>query len=334
MGGFLVKDVLTENLIKEGEETLFIPLLGKLYDYYPKEEEVPLDISKVSNLGYGKADNLFDVFSFPIRGKYNGYGTLTNIIEDNNTRRIEKFFGISIYEFIDRLCYNIRDVGEVSNEKIDKKGKVRLLNNLGGTFIKRSTFDEIAEWQRKQNKLKKSDRFFIGLELLGFERDTSKRGLVLRKEGLGVQCTYCYFFKGKKYNNIEEFSQAWKKETEENLELNKLLKLDLLTYSKKCILSSIRNPIIIRRKGYFPNLRGKDSELLSLYKDNKAFHKLYPNIFRSEKELEKVSTKLIKFGYLISFMNNVGKPLMPLTTETDFGSLKHLKKLNKMRRIK
>lgn len=49
-------------------------------------------------------------FTLPIFGEYNDYGTLENIKEDCNTKAIEKYFGCSIGDFVDKICRPFDDI--------------------------------------------------------------------------------------------------------------------------------------------------------------------------------------------------------------------------------
>jgi len=50
----------------------------------------------------------FVPFGFPIRGKYDDYGHIDNIVEDQNTKKLEEFFGASIYDLCNILATDDR----------------------------------------------------------------------------------------------------------------------------------------------------------------------------------------------------------------------------------
>lgn len=61
---------------------------------------------------------------FPIHGKYNDYGGLENIIEDDNTKIIEQYYGLTISQIVDVITSGRKDDGYDRNLDIIKKPKV------------------------------------------------------------------------------------------------------------------------------------------------------------------------------------------------------------------
>ena len=55
---------------------------------------------------YLHPDEHFIPFCFPIEGTYNDYGSLENIVHNENTKAIETFLGITIEEFIELITEN------------------------------------------------------------------------------------------------------------------------------------------------------------------------------------------------------------------------------------
>lgn len=55
-----------------------------------------------------RALEAFVPFGFPIRGKYDDYGHIGNIVEDRNTNKLEEFFGVSIYDLCNTLSTDDR----------------------------------------------------------------------------------------------------------------------------------------------------------------------------------------------------------------------------------
>jgi hypothetical protein len=62
----------------------------------------------------------FDPFAFPIRGKYDDYGGL-EVDEDENTKILEKYFGLPIQDIINVVTSNRKDDGYDDSLKIIKK---------------------------------------------------------------------------------------------------------------------------------------------------------------------------------------------------------------------
>lgn len=99
MGHFSITCSLTNLAILPGNRCYFLPLhpvprpqyQGK--DYHSPHGELMI----VSNEG---ACDEYVPYLLPILGEYDSYGRLENIVEDENTKHIEKLFGMKISEFI------------------------------------------------------------------------------------------------------------------------------------------------------------------------------------------------------------------------------------------
>lgn len=109
MGCFNVACSISNLSIGAGTEVAFFPLWP---NKYTKEHLV----EPTSNLIYPYC--YYNPLTLPIFGQYDDYGSVENIVEDDNTKAIEKFFNISIKEFIECVTCN-RDItdqfGEVFN---------------------------------------------------------------------------------------------------------------------------------------------------------------------------------------------------------------------------
>lgn len=58
---------------------------------------------------------------FPIRGEYDTYGRLENIVEDDQTKILEEYYGLKIQEILDIICSGRKDDGYDDSLKIIKK---------------------------------------------------------------------------------------------------------------------------------------------------------------------------------------------------------------------
>lgn len=98
MGSFNATCSLSDLTISCGDECLLFPLLPATYDV-DKRGYIRIEPSSmyVSNEG---AYMFFAPMSFPIRGQYNDYGSIEDIIEDENTKAIENYFGMTIEQFV------------------------------------------------------------------------------------------------------------------------------------------------------------------------------------------------------------------------------------------
>ena len=88
MGCFNVACSISNISIGHGQDTVFIPLIPPGYGR-----------EKIDHMIIYPND-LFNPFCLPIRGKYNDYGSLEEIIKDENTEVIEKFLGITVEELM------------------------------------------------------------------------------------------------------------------------------------------------------------------------------------------------------------------------------------------
>jgi hypothetical protein len=93
MGSFNVACSVSSLSINSGDEVLFFPLLPTHFS-----SSRPHEVGVHSTLIY--SDCYFTPFCLPIRGKYNDYGSVEDVVHDANTRAIEEFFGITIDQFI------------------------------------------------------------------------------------------------------------------------------------------------------------------------------------------------------------------------------------------
>ena len=101
MGSFNVSCSVSHITIHEGERTFLFPLLPNINKYEIQEghpDDGTLIINPASQ--YIHPDEYYIPFCFPIEGKYDDYGSLEDIVENENTKAIENFLGISINDFV------------------------------------------------------------------------------------------------------------------------------------------------------------------------------------------------------------------------------------------
>jgi hypothetical protein len=96
VGCFNVACSISNISIDGGDPIVFIPLLPNACQVNENGEHVLNPGTQITGI-----DDLFIPFCLPIQGFYNEYGSLERIIEDENTKAIESFFGITIKEFVD-----------------------------------------------------------------------------------------------------------------------------------------------------------------------------------------------------------------------------------------
>lgn len=142
MGSWSVYCGLSKITITEGTRCVLLPLfkskgVSESHDTYP--------------------------YSLPIFGEYNDYGEIGNILEDFNTRLIEKVFGVEIQEFCDVLTR--KDI-ESTDEALEEK-----LKGVSYMWIHGDVYDFLKDYH--PNGFSRKGDFDMGnpklLEALGFE---------------------------------------------------------------------------------------------------------------------------------------------------------------------
>lgn len=121
MGHFTHNCKLTGVPIKDKATLIVMKPNVNLYDNSEQH------IKKYGKTSYISNDNTrmkFVPVWFPIHGKYNDYGGLENIIEDDNTKILENYYGLSIQELVDVVTCNRKDDGFDGSLDVIKKPKV------------------------------------------------------------------------------------------------------------------------------------------------------------------------------------------------------------------
>lgn len=149
MGSWSVSCGISNIAITDGNECCIIPINENIHDYG----------------GYLPT-------TLPIFGKYNDYGGMEDIVEDENTKIIENHFGITISEFIEFLVdgeftYDRREVKPI-RQKLEDNGKLDEIKNWRFMWVDKQVYDVMS---------KSYDKYEIGhhdygtpemLALLGF----------------------------------------------------------------------------------------------------------------------------------------------------------------------
>jgi hypothetical protein len=91
--------------------------------------------SIVSNEGIKDS---FQPLTLPIFGKLDSYGRLENIKKDYNTERIEEYYKLPIFDFVDRICSNWK--GEKNKDKNDP-----IPSDISGMYIHRDIFNKLSK---------------------------------------------------------------------------------------------------------------------------------------------------------------------------------------------
>jgi len=160
MGSFSYSCRLSGLPITGGDKAVLIPLIPN-GNYYDNGEE---HVRKFGTTHYCSNDGpnvFFRPLAFPVFGEYDSYGCLENIEEDDNTKTLEQFFGLSIQEIVSIICSNRKDDGYDDALDVIKEGKkesrgddykkpkykkeFELLIRTSGTWMRREIYDGLAQ---------------------------------------------------------------------------------------------------------------------------------------------------------------------------------------------
>lgn len=82
----------------------------------------------------------YSPFAFPIHGTYDDYGYLQDIKEDNNTKMLEEFFNMNIYDIIKHIGRESDVPEDIKNEDI--------YNSLSMTYFRTEVLEHLQEgWE-------------------------------------------------------------------------------------------------------------------------------------------------------------------------------------------
>lgn len=97
MGCFSVCCTISKLTITAGDEAYFIPL-------------IPASTELLGGTMYLDQKDLFMPLCLPIKGSYDDYGSLEDIVHDENTKALEKYFKMSIEDIIEILTDTRQDI--------------------------------------------------------------------------------------------------------------------------------------------------------------------------------------------------------------------------------
>jgi len=158
MGHFSHTCKLTGLPITGGTPVVLFPIMPS-----NKEYEYSLDSLKKCGTTYQCSNDAhhfkFTPCWFPIKGIYNDYGGLKNIVEDDNTKVLEKYYGLSIQQLINIITcgrkddgYDQESLGSIMDPSIKYEyGKpvylkrYKELLKISGMWIHREIYDELTK---------------------------------------------------------------------------------------------------------------------------------------------------------------------------------------------
>ncbi len=208
-----------------GGSAVLIPMVmkGNLYDNSEEQIRVLGKTYMCSNDGPRLK---FIPCMFPIHGEYDTYGRLENIIEDDNTKIIEEYYGLPINDITDIICSNRKDDGfddvlkkimdpsvEYEFDKPIYQERYKELLKISGMWVHGEFYNRITSEGSKNDY---DDGLELGedivLTTLGFKllnepskdkrytKQYEKDGLVINSDGtwINVPKEYIYSFKDLK----------------------------------------------------------------------------------------------------------------------------------------
>jgi hypothetical protein len=138
----------------------------------------------------------------PVFGIYNDYGGLENIIENNNTKIIEKFFNISIQEFSDIFTEIKTYKRNEYNYILEKINNKNIIDEWDFTFIDKKIYDYLST---SKNKWENYTISILGMDsqILNHNKELSELMLKLGKK---LQL-YDYGICNNYLENLDEYKE-------------------------------------------------------------------------------------------------------------------------------
>lgn len=189
MGHFSYTCRLSGLPITGGDKAVLIPLIPSNDSWYDNGEKQIRQFGRTSFVSNDGAQIFFKPLTLPVFGEYSGYGSLENIIEDDNTLVLEKHFGLTIQQIVDVICCGRKDDGyddalDVVKTDSKKRGddygnpkykkEFQLLIKASGTWMRQEVYEGLALQKKYKNYF---DNLDIGvpsiLNAVGF-KETEK----------------------------------------------------------------------------------------------------------------------------------------------------------------
>lgn len=158
MGCFNVACSISKLSINHGDPIVFVPLLSKTHGYSRS-----LDCYADRMLIYSNA--IYNPMTFPIKGKYNDYGSIEDVERDANVEAIEKFFKLKVEDLVG---YDERDYPLNTQSHIFENYSL----NFNSAILKKFGFKgyENSFFFLDIDGFEKSDQFMVVLKQSDNER--------------------------------------------------------------------------------------------------------------------------------------------------------------------
>jgi hypothetical protein len=161
MGCFNIAATASSLSLGGGDKVLLFPLIPNNFNKKIQKYSV---IPKTSNLISNEGSTIFyKPFCLPIKGTYNSYGSIENIVEDSNTEWIEKYFDLDISSFIEVLT-------DDNSYTVNDEFKNNILQSLSGMWELQLFYDNlINKYNQSNSAFNEASLSFDNLIILGFE---------------------------------------------------------------------------------------------------------------------------------------------------------------------
>lgn len=267
MGSFSVSCGITKLTITCGDRCLLLPLIiPETFGCGDNDEKNYACVNSTHMFLYNT--DMWEPFCFPIRGEYNDYGSLENIVKDKNTEIIEKYLGIKIEDFIALITDGRRDV----YDRFSCFSKIFLNNPEDLDYdVPLDVFFMNLGFEKTDDGFKLENKCFIKIV------DNNNFKAVIN----GEEKDYCYYNKCDFLKDYFESTKEYLGISEENLKklflINKISGMFMLEeaydfYSKNNLLAAENifnkfdfHPLLLLENGFET-------------KDNKKFKKIVNGI--------------------------------------------------------
>lgn len=304
MGHFSYTCQLSGLPITGGTSCVLLPILPKQHLYSAASEN--LQKIGVSSLVSNDGPNLyFNEFCFPIFGKYDDYGGLEDIEEDDNTKVLEKFFEMTIEEIVEKLLNKEFDADTSDDraklEKTVQTDKETFLTRTSMTWYRRDVYDNLVkkykngpkDWYDKLDLGVPGLLKYLGFTTTGKEEGKGRYNVPFTKDGLTIWSDGNWISNAKgDNNNMSVYNllelQKWCKKKKVDIDISEFENVTRYYQIFKCLIPDMKKEDIRPHDRWVSEriirmLLGDDDTLRSL---SMSVDKLRDNLARSIKQRE------------------------------------------------
>ncbi len=223
MGSFSYTCILTGVPITSGRKAVIIPMLPK-GNWYDNSEAALRKVGKDNFCSNDASNVFFDESCFPIKGEYDDYGRLEEIVKDDNTAILEKFYGLSIEDIVSVLCdgrkdEDGKDTFSDANKILDRKNPRHMeLLRTSITWMNGDVYEKLAnaEYKDYSDKLDLGNHGLLlglGFKYAGEDKTVERYQKVYEKDGLQIHSdgTWIHISNKESIYSLSDFKKYCKK---------------------------------------------------------------------------------------------------------------------------